>query len=148
MPSLEFRLPLPGVTLRDLFEFHRNPLALVRLSPSAKKVKVVERPNSMHGGARVVLAVRQFGVPLRWVSRITDWDPPRRFSDVQETGPFARWKHQHLFQDGLLVDRIDYEVPLRWFGGRLVDILLVRPDLARMFRHRHEVTAAALLPRS
>ncbi|HQR47120.1 MAG TPA: SRPBCC family protein [Thermoanaerobaculia bacterium] len=146
MPVLEFRLPLPGATRQDLFEFHRSPLALERLSPPSKKLKVVECPKSMRGGARVVLSVRQYGIPLTWVSLITDWDPPHRFSDVQEKGPFARWKHQHLFRDGLLIDRIDYEVPLRRLGGRLVDVLLVRPDLVRMFRHRHAVTAAALRP--
>jgi hypothetical protein len=146
MPILEFRLPLPGVTQRDLFEFHRNPVALERLSPPSKQLRILERPNAMRNGARVVLAVRQFGIPLTWVSVITDWDPPRRFSDIQEKGPFARWKHQHIFQDGLLIDRVDYEVPFVLLGGRLVERLFVRPDLVRMFRHRHDVTGKALLP--
>jgi len=144
VPTLEFRLSLPGVTQRDLWEFHRNPAVLERLTPPAMKLKILERPNSMRKGARIVLKVRPFGIPMTSVSLITDWEPPRRFSDVQEKGPFARWKHQHLFSDGLLVDRIDYEVPFVSFGGRLVDAVLVRPVLVRMFRHRHEVTKEAL----
>jgi hypothetical protein len=144
VPTLEFRLSLPGVTQRELWEFHRSPAVLERLTPPAMKLEILERPNSMRNGARVVLKTRPFGLPVTWVSVITDWEPPRRFSDVQERGPFARWKHQHLFSDGLLVDRIDYEVPLAFLGGRLVDLALVRPDLVRMFRHRHQVTKDAL----
>ena len=68
-----------------------------------------------------------------------------RFVDVQEKGPFAAWRHEHLFADGRLVDRLAYEVPLATFGGRLVDAALVRPDLERMFAYRHAVTRKALL---
>jgi ligand-binding SRPBCC domain-containing protein len=43
------------------------------------------------------------------------------------------------------VDRVTYEVPFARFGGRIVDALLVRPDIERMFAHRHRVTREALL---
>lgn len=146
MPSLEFRLDLPGVPRETIAGFHADPRALERLSPPGKKVRVLERPDDMHAGARVVLRVSQLGVPIRWVSRIEAWEPPFRFVDVQEAGPFARWRHEHLFEEGALVDRVDYEVPFARAGGRLVDLLLVRPDLLRMFRHRHRVTREALRP--
>ena len=87
----------------------------------------------------------QFGVRLRWVSVFREWEPPVRFVDIQEEGPFASWRHDHLFFDGRLVDRIAYEVPLARFGGRLVDLFLVRAELVRMFAHRHAVTREALL---
>ncbi len=60
-------------------------------------------------------------------------------------GPFARWRHEHLFEEEALVDRVDYEVPLVFLGGRLVDLAVVRPDLRRMFRFRHDATAQRLL---
>jgi len=146
MPRLEFRLPLPGVLQQALFEFHRDPRALTLLTPPEKRVTVVERPAEMSAGALVVLRVTQLGVSLTWVSVIEIWDPPRSFVDVQVKGPFARWRHEHLFSDGLLVDRIDYEVPFAAFGGRLVDRLFIRPDLTSMFAHRHRVTREQLLP--
>ncbi len=43
------------------------------------------------------------------------------------------------------MDRVTYEVPLARFGGRLVDLLLVRSELVGMFAHRHAVTREALL---
>jgi hypothetical protein len=145
MPTLEFALDLPGVTRRAIWEFHGDPGVLERLTPPGKEVRVAERPAAMGAGARVVIRVKQFGVWLTWVSLIAEWQPQARFVDVQEKGPFASWRHEHLFADGRLVDRIAYEVPLARFGGRLVDVLLVRPDIVRMFAHRHAVTREALL---
>jgi ligand-binding SRPBCC domain-containing protein len=145
MPILEFALELPGVTQRAIWDFHGDPRVLERLTPPGKQVRVVERPSTMGAGARVVIRVRQFGVWLTWVSLIEAWEPDSRFVDVQERGPFASWRHEHVFADGRLLDRVTYEVPLARFGGRLADVSLVRPDIERMFAHRHAVTREALL---
>ncbi len=145
MPRLEHRLDLPGVTRERLWAFHLDPRALVRLTPPGKRLVVVSFPERMGEGARVVLRVRQMGVPLTWVSRIEEWDEPNGFADVQESGPFRAWRHRHLFEDGRLTDRVEYEVPLARLGGGLVDRLLIRPDLDAMFAHRHAVTREALL---
>jgi len=148
VPILEFPLDLPGVTRGALWEFHRDPAALERLTPPEKRIRVVERPKDMHAGARVVLRVRQFGLWLTWISLIEVWEPETRFVDVQEKGPFASWRHEHLFFEGRLLDRVFYEVPLAMAGGRLADIALVRPEIKHMFEYRHGVTAAALRPRA
>jgi ligand-binding SRPBCC domain-containing protein len=145
VPNLEFVLDLPGVTRRTLWDFHSDPAVLERLTPPGKQVRVAERPAAMGAGARVVIRVRQFGVWLTWVSRIEAWEPPSRFVDVQEKGPFASWRHEHLFEDGRLVDRVSYEVPLASIGGRLVEASVVRPDVVRMFAHRHAVTRETLI---
>jgi ligand-binding SRPBCC domain-containing protein len=100
----------------------------------------------MFAGARLVFKVRQFGLWLTWVSLIETWEPETRFVDVQESGPFASWRHEHLFDEGRLLDRVTYEVPLSALGGSLAEKAFVRPDLERMFAHRHRVTAAALRP--
>lgn len=145
MPRLEFRLELPGVPREAIAAFHGDPRALEWLSPPGKRVRVLERPERISEGAVVAIEAAPFGVPIRWVSRIEEWRPPFGFVDVQVKGPFARWRHEHLFEEGALVDRVDYEVPLAWAGGRLFDLALVRPDLVRMFRFRHEATSQRLL---
>lgn len=81
------------------------------------------------------------GLPLTWTSKITDWDPPDGFADVQEAGPYTYWRHEHRFvPDGdetLTIDRVDYQVPGGPLG-RLAHGLLVRRDLASIFAYRAE----------
>ncbi len=144
MRRKQFILDLPGIHQEELFQFHLDPKVLVELSPPAKKVRILERSDPMHAGGRVVLEARQFGFPIRWVSRIPVWEPPVRFIDVQEKGPFSYWRHEHRFEDGRLIDTIEYEVPLAWLGGSLVDRILISPDLEAMFSYRHEVTRKKL----
>ena len=52
--------------------------------------------------------------------------------DIQVTGPYRRWHHLHEFQDAsggtLIVDRVDYEMPLGPFG-HLAHWLSVRRSL-------------------
>jgi len=78
------------------------------------------------------------GIPLRWQSEISVWDPPRRFVDRQTKGPYSLWVHEHVFADhdcGTIVgDRVEYAVP----GGRLVQRWLVAPDLERIFAFRRQ----------
>jgi ligand-binding SRPBCC domain-containing protein len=145
VPSLELRLDLPGVPREAIAAFHADPRVLEWLSPPGKRVRVVDRPETISEGAVIVIEVAPFGIPFRWVSRIEEWQPPFGFVDVQVKGPFSRWRHEHVFEEGALVDRVDYEVPLAFLGGRLVDLALVRPDLRRMFRFRHGATAQRLL---
>jgi ligand-binding SRPBCC domain-containing protein len=92
----------------------------------------------MHIVAGTVIDYRLWvhGVPVRWQSRISQWDPPWRFVDEQTRGPYRRWHHEHVFEaaDGgtLCRDLVDYEV----YGGSLINFLLVRPDLFRIFAFR------------
>jgi len=77
---------------------------------------------------------------LRWRTRITDCQPPHRFVDVQELGPYRFFEHEHVFEpaDGgtLTRDVIRYLPP----GGLLSPLVnrwLVGPDLLKLFEHRH-----------
>jgi uncharacterized protein len=94
--------------------------------------------------ALISLGFRQFGLSITWVSRIIEWTPPDGFVDVEEAGPFHRWRHQHVFSPEGLLERVDYEVPLTNLGGRWADVLIVRPELERLFAFRHAVTKRAL----
>ena len=85
--------------------------------------------------------LRLRGLPLKWRSKITDWDPPACFSDIQVRGPYLEWVHTHQFEEqdhGTLVrDHVRY----RLWGpapiARLVNRWLVAPDTKRIFEYRH-----------
>jgi hypothetical protein len=108
-------------------------------------VKVIEKSGGIEKGARVVLLMGRWPFQQRWVAEHQEFEVGRYFSDQQVSGPFAYWKHTHIFEpDGpeacYLEDRVEYALPLgilgKWFGG-----WIVRRKLEKLFTYRHEVTA-------
>ena len=127
-----------------VFAFHESPGALPRLTPPWEKVELESGGDSIEVGSRVVLKTKLGPIPLRWVAEHTAYEPPHRFTDIQVSGPFARWHHQHQFLDDgeggtILRDTVDYEIPFGW-PGRWFGSGLVRSKLERMFAYRHDVT--------
>jgi ligand-binding SRPBCC domain-containing protein len=96
-------------------------------------------PIEMRAGTLLDCRLRVRGIPLRWQSEITLWKPPQRFADRQTKGPYRFWHHTHIFRvhnGGTIVeDHVRYATP----GGRIVQRLLVAPDLEKIFSYRHGV---------
>lgn len=92
----------------------------------------------MGPGTIIDYRLRWHGIPLRWQSEITVWEPPHRFVDEQRRGPYRFWRHEHTFSEssgGTVVgDLVEYAV----WGGPPVARLFVAPDLERIFSYRHE----------
>lgn len=142
----ESRLGVPPI---EVFRFHETADALLQLIPPWEPMRVAEAPNGLQPGTRVTLVGRVLGLPLQWVAVHTEYDPPHRFADRQEAGPFDYWYHKHIFQDDgsggtILRDEVEYLPPFgligRWFLGGMI-----RRKLTRMFEFRHETTSRLLL---
>ena len=123
--------------LVDVFSFFADARNLQRITPPTLRFDVLtEGPIEMRQGTLIDYRLRVHGIPLRWQSEITTWDPPFCFVDEQRKGPYRWWVHEHTFeeQDGstLVHDRVRYSV----LGGRLVNRLLVRRDLNSIFTFR------------
>ena len=144
MPVLEVEqsFPLPR---EEVFRFFANAHNLEAITPPWLRFRILTPPPvDMRQGALIDYTLRLRGLPVRWTSEITEWEPPYRFVDEQRRGPYRRWTHEHTFveQNGatLVCDRVDYAVP----GGRLVNRLLVERDLARIFAYRRTALAELL----
>jgi ligand-binding SRPBCC domain-containing protein len=131
------RIPAP---ISEVFAFFSDPANLGRITPPGLRFRIRgERSSPLAAGSRIEYRIRWIGIPIRWVTRITEWQPPREFEDVQEIGPYRRWRHRHRFAEDAagveMQDRIDYEMP---FGvlGRLVHALRVRSQLEAIFEYR------------
>ncbi len=127
-----------------VFAFHELPDALKRLTPPWENVRIIKGAENLQVGAMAVIETRVLGLlPMRWVARHTQYDPPRMFEDVQVEGPFRSWLHCHIIEPhaegSVLRDRIEYEPPFSLFG-KLAAPLLINPRLRRMFEYRHAVT--------
>ena len=147
MPTFTKRTEIPAPAA-ELDRWHERPGAFERLVPPLRRVEILERTGGLDVGARVVLRVGRRPFAMRWSAVHTLREPGRRFVDVQESGPFARFVHEHLFEDSgegrsALHDRVDYALPMGAFGQALGG-RLARRELAALFCHRHRVTASDL----
>ena len=135
---LEREILLPG-SPGDIFPFFSRAENLDELTPSWLHFRILtELPLEMKTGTLIDYKLRVRLLPIRWRSKITTWEPPHRFVDEQVRGPYRSWTHEHTFleqDEGTLVrDRVEYAV----WGGSLINRLLVRPDLERIFSYRFE----------
>ena len=101
----------------------------------------------MQVGAKIDYTIKWQGVPLRWKTIISEYEPPFHFADVQLQGPYRFWEHTHVFrlsEEGTLVtDTVRYVLP---FGplGRVVHAMTVRSQLAAIFRFRQQILTEIL----
>lgn len=138
MFSLEFEVRLQA-RLEEVWPFFSDAHNLERLTPSFLRFEVLTpEPIAMAPGTRIDYRLRVRGVPIRWQSEIIVWEPPHRFVDEQRRGPYRSWIHEHTFAaDGdatIARDRVHYD----HIGGKLVNRLLVGPDVRRIFAYRKE----------
>lgn len=130
----EQRLARP---IGEVFGFFADPRNLETLTPPWLRFAILTPGDiEMKCGTRIDYRLHLHGVPMRWQSEITAWEPPHRFVDEQRRGPYRLWVHEHVFKPeggGTLVsDRVQYAVA----GGAVVQKLLVARDLNTIFAFR------------
>ena len=123
---------------QDVFPFFADAFNLERLTPPSLGFQVLTPPPiEMRVGTLIDYRVRLRGIPMRWQSEITEWEPPHRFVDEQRRGPYRMWIHEHTFtsQDGgtMAKDTVRYAV----LGGAIVQRLFVASELKRIFQYRN-----------
>ena len=96
-------------------------------------------------GEEVTFAARHFGLTHLHRSRITAFERPAHFRDAMVAGRFARFEHDHFFDehDGgtRMRDVLVFESPLGLLG-RLVDRLVLTGYLTRLLQQRNRLIKA------
>lgn len=139
-------LPRPRA---EVFDFFKTPENLATITPPWLGFRVLTPgPLAMRAGAKFEYEVSPLGIPQRWRTRIESYSPPDGFVDVQETGPYRFWRHEHRFEekDGgtLVTDEVTYELPLQPFGD-LAHFEVAR-RLRAIFDHRESAVGALFRP--
>jgi len=126
--------------LDKTFEFFKEAKNLEKLTPDFLEFKVLKQSTqSIQEGTTLDYRLKLHGIPIGWRSKITDWEPNEKFSDIQLKGPYGYWRHTHEFENkngGTLIrDRISYKPP---FGaaGDLLAGYFIKKDLKAIFNYR------------
>jgi ligand-binding SRPBCC domain-containing protein len=132
----ETLLPMP---VAEVFPFFSAAENLEAITPPELHFSVLTpTPIVIDVGTLIDYRLRLFGIPFRWRTRIPMWQPPRRFVDEQQRGPYRYWHHEHCFEPvhggTLMRDIVHYRLPLHPLS--LPVLLLVRRQLQRIFAYR------------
>lgn len=127
----------------DVFAFYNDIGDLPRITPPSLKTEIVDVQGNMRAGTRIELLITGMLFSSRWIVRIEEHVANRYFVDVQEKGPFARFRHRHEFvphsEGALLRDEIDFELLFSPFSLPIRN-WIVKPQMDRMFAFRHAKT--------
>ncbi|SRR5579871_283324 len=149
MHVLERDVSLPAPRER-VFAFFADARNLERLTPPSLRFRILT-PGAieMRAGAIIDYRIHLSGLPIRWRTVIEAWEPPGRFVDLQEKGPYALWRHTHSFEETsggtLMHDRVEYALPLGPLG-RLAQRLFVARRLDEIFAFRAQVVGELFGP--
>jgi ligand-binding SRPBCC domain-containing protein len=132
----ELWLPRPR---EEVFAFFSDARNLDAITPPWVRFRMLSAGQiEMKAGALIDYRLRVHGFPIRWRTRITEWEPPVRFVDEQLRGPYRLWVHEHEFESReggtLMRDHVRYAVPFDF----LVHKFFVQRDVARIFAYRTE----------
>ncbi len=132
----EILLPLPP---EAVFPFFADAKNLDAITPPWLHFRIITpQPIEMRAGTLIDYRLRLHGLPIRWRTLISDWQPPFRFVDQQVRGPYRQWIHTHTFEPrlgGTLArDVVRYCARLDF----ITHPLFVRRDIERIFAFRHE----------
>lgn len=138
------RVQLLKLSLDEAWDFFSSPRNLQAITPAYMKFKVIGDTfnEKMYAGQIIEYKVRPLlGIPLYWMTEITQVKEKEFFIDEQRFGPYAFWHHQHHFKEtneGVeMTDLLHYKVP--FYGlGRLANKLFVEKQVAKIFDYRYQ----------
>jgi len=136
------RRQVVGGSVREAFGFFKDPMNLEVITPPWLRFRVVSSSNDVvRLGTEITYHLRWQVFPMKWRSRISEYEEDRLFADEMLRGPYASWYHWHYFEEvpnGVAVtDVVEYRLP---FGplGSLAHGAVVRRQLEAIFDYRYQ----------
>lgn len=135
-------LPIDLQTAWDFFSSPKN-LAVITPPEMGFKTLYTSGGEKTYAGQIIRYKVNVLpGLPVHWVTEITQVSELNYFIDEQRFGPYALWHHQHHFkkiEGGVeMTDEVNYAIPFG-FIGRLANWLFVEQRVNGIFDHRFKI---------
>ena len=133
------------VDIETSWAFFSNPANLQVITPKNMGFKVLSKHHGdkVYPGQIIEYNVSPLlGIPLYWMTEITQVKDKEYFIDEQRYGPYQLWHHQHHFkiiEGGIeMTDIVHYRNPLG-FLGTIANSLFVKAKLIQVFQFRFKV---------
>jgi ligand-binding SRPBCC domain-containing protein len=106
-----FIVPAP---LSAVAEFHSRAKSMAAITPPPIRVKIHHAPPVLGEGDEMDFTLWLGPLPVHWLARIEEVSA-NGFSDRQLAGPFAAWRHRHVFtavddHTTEVVDQVTFQV--------------------------------------
>ena len=131
-------------TAEQAWDFFSDPRNLAKITPPDMGFIVKsDLPSRIHAGMMIEYRVSPLlGIPMTWLTEITQVREGVYFVDEQRVGPYAIWHHEHHFRDlgdGRIEmrDKVTYTLPFSPFS-EVVHPILVKPQLDKIFAYREQ----------
>lgn len=129
-------------SIDTLWDFISSPGNLKRITPPYMGFEVISNSGTekMYAGMIITYIVRPvFGIPMKWMTEITQVKERAYFVDEQRMGPYKLWHHQHKIEaiDGgvLMTDIVTYSPPFGFIGA-IANALFIKKQLKQIFDFR------------
>ena len=136
-------IPAP---LEKVWSFYADVNSINKISPPLARVNFERVDLPLCAGSEIIF-VGKYPPRLRWHARIEEFVSNSHFVDVQVAGPFAEWRHEHIFKArGETTEMID-QVTFCMKGGRVLNMFsvpLLKLLLRVYFSYRHRRTTQLL----
>lgn len=134
------------ISMDNAWDFFSNPANLQAITPNNMGFKVVSKHqgDKMYAGQIIEYTVKPvLGIPLYWMTEITQVKDKEYFIDEQRFGPYKLWHHQHHFkaiEGGVeMTDIVHYKNPM-WIFGKMANAFFVKRKLKEIFAYRFQKT--------
>jgi ligand-binding SRPBCC domain-containing protein len=129
-------------TIDKAWDFFSRAENLSLITPRDMNFKILHRSGGDHlfAGQMIHYTVCVLpGLPVNWLTEITNVQRPYCFVDEQRKGPYKIWRHMHAFKeinDGIeMTDEVNYAIPFG-FIGRLANDMFVERRVNAIFDYR------------
>ena len=132
------------ISIETAWDFFSKPDNLKHITPTNLGFNIISKHHGerMYAGQIIEYTVMPIlGIPLYWMTEITQVAHQQYFIDEQRFGPYSMWHHQHHFkaiEGGVeMTDIVHYKLPL-WFLGDIANTILVKNQLKGIFNFRYQ----------
>lgn len=135
----------------EVFAFFADAENLERITPPELNFEIISaEPIEIKKGALIDYRLKLRGVPIRWKTEITQWNPPHDFVDTALKSPYKQWIHLHTFEENkrgetVMEDKVRYRLPLEPFGD--LAHWYVKRELEYIFNYRYKVIEEIFPPK-